>query len=142
MIRNETLARAFLGSGKVILPLKTVGAAARTNSALQLNTARRGSATTSGGGPIQAYSHFEHRRRPVRDNSPATWVAHSDQLGDGRPRRHARCSAVRQRDGEALPFLLVAERETDPSDDSIPLSFFRGRIIDQNAIHEVIEDGE
>jgi len=34
------LARAFLGSGKVILPLKTVGAAARTNSALQLNTAR------------------------------------------------------------------------------------------------------
>ena len=32
-------------------------------------------------------------------------------------------------------FLLVAEREADPSDDSIPLTFFRGGIIDQNAIH-------
>ena len=32
-------------------------------------------------------------------------------------------------------FLLVAEREADPSDDSIPLTFFRGGIIHQNAIH-------
>ena len=35
----------------------------------------------------------------------------------------------------AVRFLLVAEREADPSDDAIPLTFFRGGIIDQNAIH-------
>jgi hypothetical protein len=30
---------------------------------------------------------------------------------------------------------LVAEREADPSDDGIPIAFFRGGIVDQNAIH-------
>ena len=35
-------------------------------------------------------------------------------------------------------FQLFAEREADPSDYGIPLTFFRGGIIDQHAIHVFI----
>ena len=40
IIRNETLARAFLGLGKVSLPLKPIGAVAPAHCALQLDTCK------------------------------------------------------------------------------------------------------